>query len=80
METVPSNATAKQLKHSNHSDSGDNTWQSNKFEYTDIYAPTVLRAQLSGVSFAKYYHAVRVVGICELICCGIIWKRLHFTL
>jgi hypothetical protein len=38
METVPSNATAKQLKHPNHSDSGGNTWQSNKFGYSDIYA------------------------------------------
>jgi hypothetical protein len=38
METVPSNATAKQLKHPNHSDSGGNTWQNNKFRYTDIYA------------------------------------------
>jgi hypothetical protein len=38
METVPSNATTKQLKHPNHSDSGGNTWQSNKFGYTDIYA------------------------------------------
>jgi hypothetical protein len=39
-----------------------------------------LRAQLSGVSFAMYYHALRVVGICELICCGITWKRSIFTL
>jgi hypothetical protein len=38
METVPRSATAKQLKHPNHSDSGGNTWQSNKFGYTDIYS------------------------------------------
>jgi hypothetical protein len=36
METVPSSTTTKQLKHPNHYANGGNTWQSNKFGYSDI--------------------------------------------
>jgi hypothetical protein len=58
METVPSNATAKQLKHPNHSDSGGNTWQSNKFGYTDIYALSKIKSN----NIIFILHAVYVAS------------------
>jgi hypothetical protein len=78
METVPSNATAKQLKHPNHSDSGGNTWQSNKFGYTDIYALSKIKSNnIIFILHAVYLASWHIIIILSSICFLYFYLSLH---